>query len=206
MLVIPTDVTDQKQCENLVAKTIEIWERIDIFISNTGDYVRGQVLKLTRTDFERSFAINFYGALSGVLSMLPHTLERQSGHIVIVSSLDAKKGLPLDGPYVAAKFAISGFAEVLRQELHGTGVHVTCIYPGRIDTPMIEDIKVPWISRKVSPEKVARAIIRGIKRRKAEVIVPAYNSPYVFLNTLFPRFMDWFVRSFHIEGWQLNKN
>ena len=39
-----------------------------------------------------------------------------------------------------------------------------------------------------------------------EVIVPAYNSPYVFLNTLFPRFMDWFVRWFHIEGWQLNKN
>ncbi len=58
-------------------------------------------------------------------------LERESGHIVFVSSLDAKKGLPTDGPYVAAKFALTGFAEVMRQELHGSGVHVTTIFLGQ---------------------------------------------------------------------------
>jgi NADP-dependent 3-hydroxy acid dehydrogenase YdfG len=205
-LVVPTDVTDQGQAEALVAKTIYHWKKVDIFIANAGEYVRGPVTSLTKADFEHSFAVNFYGTLYGILSVLPHMLERRSGHIVVVSSLDAKKGLPLDGPYAAAKFAITGFAEVMRQELHGTGVHVTTILPGRIDTPMIENLKVPWISRKVSPEIVARAIIRGIERRKAEVIVPFLQAPYGYLNALFPRFMDWIVRAFHLQGWEIEDN
>jgi 3-oxoacyl-[acyl-carrier protein] reductase len=119
--------------------------------------------------------------------------------------LDAKKGLPLDSPYVAAKFAITGFAEVMRQELHHSDIHVTTIFPGRIDTPMIDNLRVPWISRKVPPEKVAQAIIRGINRQKAEVIVPLIQAPYGYLNALSPRFMDWIVRLFHLEGWEIQK-
>ncbi len=70
---------------------------------------------------------------------------------------------------------------------------------------MIENLQVPWISRKIPPEKVAHAIIRGIKRHRVEVIVPGILAPYVLLNTLFPRFMDWIVRVFHLEGWEVNK-
>ncbi|UCE04500.1 MAG: SDR family NAD(P)-dependent oxidoreductase, partial [bacterium] len=201
-LVIPTDVSDQQQAEYLVTKTISHWRKVDVLIANAGEYVRGQVTELKIADFEHSFAVNFYGVLYSVLSILPHMLERKSGHIVFVSSLDAKKGLPKDAPYVAAKFALTGFAEVMRQELHGSGIYVTTILPGRIDTPMIENLKVPWISPKIPPERVAHAIIRGIKRRKVEVIVPGILTPYVLLNTLFPRFMDWFVRTFHLEGWE----
>ena len=204
-MAIPTDVTDQQQVEALVTKTISQWQQVDILIANAGAYVRGPVTELTKADFEHSFAVNFYGALYGVLSVLPHMVARKSGHIVFVSSLDAKKGLPKDGPYVAAKFALSGFAEVIQQELYGSGVHVTTILPGRIDTPMIEHLKVPWISHKVPPDKVARAIIRGIKRRKAEVFVPFLQAPYGYLNALFPRFMDWIVRAFHLEGWEQKK-
>lgn len=205
-LVVPTDVTDQKQTEALVEKSIHHFKKVDIFIANAGEYVRGPITSLTKADFEHSFAVNFYGTLYGVLSVLPYMLEHKSGHIVVVSSLDAKKGLPLDGPYAAAKFAITGFAEVMRQELHGTGVHVTTIFPGRIDTPMIENLKVPWISRKVPSEIVARAIIRGIQHRKAEVIVPLLQAPYGYLNALFPRFMDWIVRAFHLQGWEIEDN
>jgi hypothetical protein len=86
-------------------------------------------------------------------------LERRSGHIVFVTSMAAKKGLPPDAPYVAAKFAMSGFGEVLRQELHGTGISVSTIFPGRVDTPMIANLRVPWISAKIPPERVAQAIV-----------------------------------------------
>jgi short-subunit dehydrogenase len=158
-------------------------------------------MELSQADFERSMAINFYGALHGILTVLPHMLTRKSGHIVLVSSLDGKKGMPHDAPYVAAKFALTGFGEVIRQELATTGIHVTTIFPGRIDTPMIENLKVPWISPKFSAELVARAIIRGIRRRKAEVIVPGIYAPLAVINALAPRFMDWFVRVFHLEGW-----
>jgi len=202
VLVIPTDVSDQKQVENLITATIAQWGRIDIFIANAGEYVRGQVTNLTKSDFERSFAINFYGALYGVLAVLPHMLEHKKGHIVLVSSLDAKKAIPTDGPYAAAKCAITGFFEVLRQEIKRENVHVLTIYPGRIDTPLIENLKMPWISPKIPADKVASAIVRGIRKRKIEIIVPGILVIYGFLNTLSPRFMDWIVRVFHLEGWQ----
>jgi len=202
VLVMPTDVVDQEQVENTIAKTIAQWGHIDIFIANAGEYVRGEVTNLTKSDFERSLAVNFYGALYGVLAVLPHMIKRKKGHIVLVSSLDAKKAIPVDGPYVAAKCAITGFFEVLRQELKPDNVHVTTIYPGRIDTPLIENLKMPWISPKIPAAKVARAIVRGIRKHKIEVVVPGILVIYGFLNTLSPRFMDWIVRVFHLEGWQ----
>jgi short-subunit dehydrogenase len=115
--------------------------------------------------------------------------------------MDSKKGLPLDAPYVAAKFALTGFAEVLRQELHGTGISVSTILPGRVDTPMIATLRVPWVSAKISAEAVARATLRAIRLRQPEVILPPQASLLHYLNVLSPRMGDWAARFFHLEGW-----
>jgi short-subunit dehydrogenase len=119
--------------------------------------------------------------------------------------MDARKGIPPDAPYVAAKFALSGFGDVLRQELRGTGVSVSIIYPGRVDTPMIENLRVPWISAKIPAEAVARAILRAVRRRQPEVILPAQSKLLVYLNTISPALADWAVRWFHLEGWEDEK-
>lgn len=201
-LVVPTDVTQQEQVECMVAEALAHWGRVDVFVANAGKYVRCRVSELTVAHVERAMAINFYGALYGLLAVLPHMLERKSGHLVLVSSLDGKKGIPIDTPYVTAKFALAGLGEVMRQELRGTGVHVTTIFPGRIDTPLIEDLRMPWVSPKYSPEMVARAIVKSIRRRKPEVIVPGFYRLYVILGALSPPLSDWFVRVFHLEGWE----
>lgn len=201
-LVVPTDVTHQAQVEQLIAQTVERWGRVDILVANAGQYVRRRVVELTTADLERSMAVNFYGAVYSILAVLPHMLARGSGHLVLVTSLDGKRGMPSEGPYVAAKFALSGFGEVTRQELRGSGVHVTTVFPGRVDTPLIDDLKVPRISPKFPPEMVARAIIRGIYKRKAEVIVPGFYILLVLVNILSPRLTDWFVRVAHLEGWE----
>jgi short-subunit dehydrogenase len=201
-LVVPTDVTQQEQVEHMVAEVLTRWGRVDVFIANAGQYVRCCVPELTVAHIERAMAINFYGALYGLLAVLPHMLARKSGHLVLVSSLDGKKGIPIDAPYVSTKFALAGLGEVMRQELRGTGVHVTTVFPGRIDTPFIKDLKVPWISPKYSPEVVARSIVKGIRLRKPEVIVPGFYRLFVILGALSPRLSDWFVRVFHLEGWE----
>ncbi len=201
-LVVPTDVTDQAQVQRLVQQTLDHWGQVDILIANAGAYIRKPVRELTVADVERSMAVNFYGALYAVLAVLPHMLERGRGHIVLVTSMDGKKGIPPDAPYVAAKFALSGFGDVLRQELHGTGVGVTTVFPGRVDTPLIQNLKVPWISAKIPPEHVARAILRGIRRRQPEVIVPWQARLLIYAHVLSPRFADWAVRFFHLEGWE----
>jgi NADP-dependent 3-hydroxy acid dehydrogenase YdfG len=201
-LVVPTDVTQQEQAERLVAEALARWGHVDIFVANAGQYVRCRVPELTIAHLERAMAVNFYGALYGVLAVLPHMLACKSGHVVLVSSIDGKKGLPIDTPYVATKFALTGVGEVMRQELRGTGVHVTTVFPGRIDTPLLDGMRVPWISPKYSPEMVARAIVRGIRRRQPEVIVPAFYRLFLILSTLSPRLSDWFARVSHLEGWE----
>ncbi len=201
-LVVPTDVTQVEQVNHLVAATRARWGRVDILIANAGDYIRARIVDLKIADMERSLAVNFYGALYPIQAVLPHLLAQHCGHIVVVSTMDSKKGLPPDAPYVAAKFALTGLAEVLRQELHGTGVGVSTILPGRVDTPMIGRLRVPWISAKISAEAVARATVRAIRWRQPEVMLPPQTALLHYLNVLSPQLGDWAVRFFHLDGWE----
>ncbi|NPA26334.1 MAG: SDR family NAD(P)-dependent oxidoreductase [Chloroflexi bacterium] len=199
VLPIPTDVTQEEAVQAAVDRTVDRWGRLDIVVANAGQYVRKPVTAWTVEDFQRSCAVNFYGALHLVLAALPVLRRQREGHIVLMSSLDAKKGLPLDGPYVAAKYALSGIGGVMRQELRDEGIDVTVVYPGRVDTPMIANLKVPWISPKLPPEKVARAVLKAIRKRKAEVIVP-WTGYLLYLDLLAPRLADYLVKKLGLSG------
>jgi short-subunit dehydrogenase len=200
-LVIPTDICQQEQVVNMVAATIQRFGRVDILVANAGEYIRAPIQTLTIEQLERSLAINYYGGIYTILAVLPHMQAQGSGHIVVVTSMDAKKGLPQDAPYVSAKFALTGFTEVLRQELHGSGIFVSNILPGRVDTAMIDDLQVPLISAKIPPQAVSKAIINAILKRQPEVIVPFQARLLHYANALSPRLGDWIARSFHLDGW-----
>ncbi len=201
-LPLPTDVTRHADVAALIARTREHFGRLDVVVANAGVYVRSPIRDLTPDLLERSLAVNFYGGVYLVLEALPHLLAQGEGHIVLVTSMDGKKGLPPDAPYVAAKFALSGFGDVLRQELHGSGVGVTTVFPGRVDTPMIANLKVPWMSAKIPPEAVAQAIVRAVQRQRAEVIVPFQARLLYWAQCVAPRFADWAVRAFRLQGWE----
>jgi len=199
-LVIKTNVSSFEDTQKMVVGAISKWGKIDILIANAGVYIKDVSHEINVESFRESFDINFFGVLHAIKSVLPEMKHQGKGHIVIVNSLDAKKGIIGDSPYVAAKSALDGFGDVLRQELKGDGIRITSIYPARVDTPMIENIRVPWISPKVSPFKVAKAIVKGIKRNKAIVIVPSSNFLLGALNNMFPRLLDWLYLKFRIEG------
>jgi len=201
-LVVPTDVTSDEQVKELIDRTEREWGPIDILVANSGLYVRGKVTSLTLADFDKALNVNFYGMLRAVLGVLPGMLERGRGHIVLMSSVDGRKGLPLDAPYVAAKSAMRGFSGVLRQELHGTGVRLTIVYPGRIDTPMISHLRFHPVSSKIPPEAVAQATLRGMRRNSVEVVIPALAWGLIYMDLILPRVADWFVQLFHLEGWE----
>ncbi|MSP14817.1 MAG: SDR family NAD(P)-dependent oxidoreductase [Chloroflexi bacterium] len=201
-LPVVTDVTEAEQVQNLVNQTLERWKRVDILVANAGLYVRRPVAQVTVEDVEQAMAVNFYGALHVIRAVLPAMLAQRRGHIVLVTSMDGKKGIPPDAPYVAAKFALSGFADVARQELRPAGVHVTTVFPGRVDTAMIADLKVPWISAKIPPQQVAHSIVKALIHPQPEVVVPRLALALIYLNTLSPHLGDWFVRTFRLEGWE----
>jgi short-subunit dehydrogenase len=201
-LVVTTDVTDQTQVNHMVDCTIERWGQVDILVSNAGEMMRSYFDTLTVEHLQRSLAVNFYGGVHAILAVLPYMLQRGSGHIVTVTSMDGKIGVPKEVPYVVAKFAMTGFAEVLRQEVRGRGIYVSNVLPGRVDTALISNLKVHWIQPKMPPEAVAKAVLRAIEKRKPEVIIPPLAILYHYVHTLSPRLCDWFIQLFHLEGWE----
>jgi short-subunit dehydrogenase len=199
-IVIKTDISSFDDTQNMVKGTISKWGQIDILIANAGQYFQDISHEIDITSYNQSLAINFFGTLNVIKSVLPYMKSVKRGHIVIVNSLDAKKGIIGDGPYVAAKSALDGFGDILRQELKTDRIFVTSLFPGRVDTPMIESIKVPWISPKISPEKVVKTMIKGLKKNKANIIVPSIYFLLGSLNDISPRMVDWFYRVLKIEG------
>ena len=201
-LVVPTDVSDKIQIERLILETSARWGKVDGLISNAGQYIRASILEMTIPDLERSMAVNFYGHIHAVQAVLPIMLHQGSGHIILVATMDAKKGVPPDAPYVSAKCALSGFGDVARQELRSSGIAVTTLFPGRVDTPMIAYLDMPWISAKISPEAVANAIMHAIRTRPAEVILPRQAVLLHLVNVFSPRLADWFVKNLKLKGWK----
>ena len=120
--------------------------------------------------------------------------------------MDSKIGLPPDAPYVSAKFALTGFCEVLRQEVREDGISVTNVLPGRVDTPMIRDLQFSWISPKISPESVARSIVDAIRKRKLIVIIPSQARLLYYINVFLPLLGDRLSHYFRLEGWKITKD
>lgn len=202
IMIITTDVSNRNAVHRLMQTAVEQFGRIDILVCCAGVYHRGPVEKLAMADLERVMAVNFYGVIHCVYELLPQMIKQRDGHMVFLSSVDGKKGLPRDSAYVATKFAVAGFVEVLRQEVKKYGIKVSTIFPARIDTPMLDNIAVSLVSPKIPPRKVALAIVRAIQHNKAETLVPWFGAKLlIMINVISARFADWLVRITHLEGW-----
>lgn len=201
VLACPTDVTNPGQVQALVNETMRRFGGVDIVVCNAGQLLRRPAVDLSIAEIRQIMEVNFYGALNLIYGVLPIMRKRGSGHIVVVSSVDGKKGLPPEAAYVTSKFALVGFMDVLRQELHGTNIHACTILPARVDTPMIAGLRFSWGSRSIPAARVGRAILRAIRKRQSEVIVP-YLGPkfFVLANSFSPRVGDWLVRLFKLWG------
>jgi NADP-dependent 3-hydroxy acid dehydrogenase YdfG len=195
------DITDQAAVCSMVAEAERELGPVDVAVASAGRLVRARPGELRLEDVRASMEVNFFGVLNLVLAVLPGMLSRRAGHIVAISSVDGKKGLPLDAPYVAAKFAVTGLFDSLRQDLRNSGVHLGTVLPGRVDTPMIGGLDVPWISRKIPASRVAAAVERAIRGNRLEVIVP-YAGPktLILAGAISPRLADGLIRLFRLEG------
>jgi short-subunit dehydrogenase len=140
--------------------------------------------------------VNDFGTVRCTKAVLPHMLEARSGHIVNIASMAGKIGSAKSSGYSATKHAVLGFTNCLRQELVGTGVGLTAINPGPIDTPFFDRAdpsgnyvkNVSWFMLK--PEKVAAEVIDAIERGIAEKNLPILASIGVKFAQLFPRTFD----------------
>ena len=130
ILLVVCDITDYNQTAGLVDSAIRTFGRVDCLINNAGIIEVGPVENQSLETYERTMQTNFFGALHTIYAAMPHMLERGRGSIVNIASVGGKIPVPHMLPYVAAKFALTGFSEGLHAELRHKGIRVTTVCPG----------------------------------------------------------------------------
>ncbi|MFK7986345.1 MAG: SDR family NAD(P)-dependent oxidoreductase [Sandaracinaceae bacterium] len=139
VLTEKVDVADRDAVYAFKDTVLSEFGKADAVVNNAGVTVVDSVNDISWDDFEWLMGINFWGVTYGSKAFLPHFLERDTGWIVNISSVFGIIAVPHQSAYNAAKFAVRGFTESLRQELHGTGVTATCVHPGGIKTNIVRD-------------------------------------------------------------------
>jgi NAD(P)-dependent dehydrogenase (short-subunit alcohol dehydrogenase family) len=133
-LVIRTDVGRREEVEDLIAQAIAWQGRCDIFLSNAGVGCRGYAHEFSAEEWESILAVDLMASIWAMRLVVPHMLERDTGHISFVSSGAGLQGIAKFAPYCVAKFGLVALAESLARELKATGVEVSLIVPGAVAT------------------------------------------------------------------------
>jgi NAD(P)-dependent dehydrogenase (short-subunit alcohol dehydrogenase family) len=182
------DVADGDAVTAYAEAVVERYGAVHLVVNNAGIALTGEVEHLTVKDVERIIDVDFWGVVHGTMAFLPHLIASGEGTLVNTSSLFGLIAMPGQSAYNAAKFAVRGFTESLRQEMliAGHPVTVTCVHPGGIKTNIVRNSTaagghdVSALSElfdaklaRVSADDAAKVILRGARKGKARVLIGA---------------------------------
>ena len=143
-LVVPTDVRDRDQVDRLRNEAIAEFGGIDVWINNAGRGITRPVLKLSDEDFDEMMSINVKSALYGMQSIVPHFIERGSGHLINISSFLGRVPIATHrSAYNAAKAALNALTANLRMDLASQypTIHVSLVMPGLVSTHFADNVR-----------------------------------------------------------------
>jgi NAD(P)-dependent dehydrogenase (short-subunit alcohol dehydrogenase family) len=139
VLVLAADVTRRADVRDAVDRALAHFGRIDVLINSAGIAIPDRVETMPPEDLERMMSVNLMGTLHTMQAVLPSMRAAGAGSIVNIASLAGRRGMPPLGAYCATKFAVVGLTEALRVELYGSGIRLSLVMPGVIDTPMVRE-------------------------------------------------------------------
>lgn len=202
-----TDLTSPEEVEALARRALEAAGRVDVLVNNAGICMACEVVNHELNDWEKIMAINLRAPIMLVHHLLPHMLERGSGHIVNVASLAGLISVPSLVSYSTTKFALVGFSKGLWAEVLDKGVGVTVVCPGIVRTPIIDKMPFRGFSEElrdipdfitISPQKAARIIVKGVMKNRGRVIPSTRLTRLLWrLYWLLPGPMDFLGRKFY---------
>ncbi len=157
-LAVQCDVTEWEQQEAMVMTALEAYGRLDVAFANAGFGAARGFLAESPEHWRSMVLTNVYGAALTIRAALP-SLKESRGHLVLTGSVAGRRALP-GSLYSATKWAVTALGESARQELNGTGVRVTVIEPGMVDTPFFENRP----ARALHADDVARAVMFAVSQ------------------------------------------
>jgi NADP-dependent 3-hydroxy acid dehydrogenase YdfG len=152
------DVTEWADQEALVEVALDRFGRLDVALANAGFGAKRGFLEETPEFWKSMVLTNVYGAALTIRATLP-SLKESKGHLLLTGSVAGRRALP-GSLYSATKWAVTAMGEAARLELNGTGVRVTLIEPGSVDTPFFDDPPAGALE----PDDIARAILYAVSQ------------------------------------------
>jgi NAD(P)-dependent dehydrogenase (short-subunit alcohol dehydrogenase family) len=180
------DVRDRAAMREYATSVHAELGRVNVVVNNAGVALHGDFEEVTYEDFAWVIDVDFWGVVHGTKEFLPYLIESGDGHVVNISSLFGLLGMPGQTAYNAAKFAVRGFTEALREEMLVAGhpVQVTCVHPGGIKTAIARNARATASHdqataaeffdaklAKTSPERAAEVIVDGVLANRPRVLV-----------------------------------
>jgi short-subunit dehydrogenase len=182
-----------------IAGAISEFGDVDVLVANAGITHYRPFAELPLDEARQMNDVNWLGTIHTVWAALPRMLERGRGHIVVVSSGGGVRGFPSAAVYNGTKAAQRGFAEALRQELHGSGVSVTTVYPGEIETSLHDhelDHMPDWyrMDRRAPAGPLGEEVVKAVESDRRELFYPPVVRMLRVVNGISPRLGDLMLR------------
>lgn len=202
-VAVQADLSLFEDIQKLVATTISRFGQVDVLVNNAGF---GRLKWLEQLDpdddIQAQLQINLTATILVAREVIPHMIERRSGHIINMASLGGFIATPTYTVYSASKFGVRGFTEALRRELGVYGIYVTGVYPGGVKTEFKDHTgadrktgRTTPASLRLEPEEVAQAILNVVNHPRRTVILPWQMRFMVWINRHFPGIVDWIIES-----------
>lgn len=194
--VKPMDLTAIERLEEVTKSVLAEAGSIDVLINNAGRSQRSLARETPLTNDRSIMEINFFSVVALTKLILPHMLKRQSGHLVVVSSITGKFGVPMRTAYSASKHAVQGYFEALRAELVNDNIQVTIVSPGRIKTNISRNALTKdgqshnkmdeGQAHGLAADRCADQIVRAIKQNRKELLVGKKEILMVYIRRFLP--------------------
>lgn len=196
---IAADLAEPADIERLAAAALSGPAPVEVLVNNAGIGWEGPFAVMPPNKIDDLAAVNLLGAVRLTRALLPSMLERGRGHIVNVASIAGHVGVRDEALYAATKAALLTFSEGLRYEVQQSGVRVSTVSPGVVDTEFFARRGSPFRRRRpqpIPPDRVAQAIVRAIERERDEVVVPGWLRLPIWLHGVWPGLYRTLARRF----------
>jgi dehydrogenase/reductase SDR family protein 7B len=197
VMVLPLDLSDAEQIAEKAAAAAGKWGGLDYLIHNAGQAARSKVEDTPMWLDRKIMEVNYFGTVALTKAVLPAMLQKNNGHLVVISSLSGKFGAPQLSSYAASKHALHGFFGSLRSEIKKTGIRISIIVPGFINTAIINhalDGKGQVMAKNLSvnekgmsADECAERILKAINSRSHEIYIGGPEIAGVYFNRFFPK-------------------
>lgn len=181
------DVTDAASLTSFLDAVESELGPLDVMVNNAGIMPLTPLLDEDDGTIERILAVNVTAMIRGTRDAARRMVARGHGHVVILASTAGKAGIPGAATYSASKAAMIMYAEAARLELAGSGVEISCVMPGFVQTELIDGLSDMPLMRSITPEQVAEAIADAITSPRFDVYVPRSAKALVGSTQLMPR-------------------